>query len=921
MTDADDDTASLQFLLTVDAAEPLDLRPTFDTDQRMSDDGKLIGRVPDDLRKSATGAAAGGMSGDAVGGATGSASSGASGGATGNASGSATSSALRLADRSYMQHQAIEPLSLPEASGGNQPLSYALEPALPQGMSFDTSARTVSGTPMTAQAPTLYTYTATDVDGDTASLAFTMTVAADLHPEFSADASINDLSWEQGELIDPLTLPAATGGDKPLTYALAPALPPGLSFDATTRVLSGTPETQVAAERYTYTVTDADGDTASLAFRLAAIAPPIAPAETDILTDSLASQGRAILGSTRRALDGRFRDTDRAADAAGLKTILSSWQNRLTAAATGNEATGVNATSGVRATALTPSIRAHPGIDTPGTDTSTNPGTPAAASAPATLPAEINLTSAYGTPNAGPIDGSPDAALPGAFGLSGLSGACGTQTPPDPSWPTPADSRVPNGWDDGACNGTPGLRLSDWLWGRRYALRLNGLFGDKQEDNEPRTGPDWTLWSAGDQRHVEGTPGENHYQTDWRSLHLGLDARFNTDWLAGVVVSRGWGETGYGFNGPGASGTGETGYGLSGPAVSGTGELETEVWTALPYLHGRLANGLEVWGLAGGGWGEVSATRQHEDGAEEDSNLSLWLGALGARRPLLGWGDLSLSFVGDAGFTFLSTNEGDGTGALDGLKAATQQLRIGLEGEYLTFFRSAEVAPFWQLSGRYDGGDGLSGAGLEAQAGLRYRSARLNLVAQGHWLGLHSEAGYQEYGASLEARISPLAGGHGLTLALSPRWGIAGALSGAGGGAGGIGAGGGMGGMSSAGSIGMGGASSVGTGGAGAMWDADIIRRAALANTGAAGANQSHVWSVDANLGYGLWLPYRLGLLTPFSELSLTGSNEQRQRLGLRLDVGGAQEPGGLQLELSGFRQSTYLEADSGVHFNATLKY
>ena len=62
-------------------------------------------------------------------------------------------------------------------------------------------------------------------------------------------------------------------------------------------------------------------------------------------------------------------------------------------------------------------------------------------------------------------------------------------------------------------------------------------------------------------------------------------------------------------------------------------------------------------------------------------------------------------------------------------------------------------------------------------------------------------------------------------------------------------------------------------------------------------------------------------LLTPFSELSLTGGSEQRHRLGLRLNVGGTQEPGALQLELSGFRQSTYLEADSGVNFNAELKY
>ena len=103
-------------------------------------------------------------------------------------------------------------------------------------------------------------------------------------------------------------------------------------------------------------------------------------------------------------------------------------------------------------------------------------------------------------------------------------------------------------------------------------------------------------------------------------MHLGLDARFNLDWLAGVVVSRGWGETGYGYEAQGISGTGETGYGYESSGVSGTGgtgygyaaqslsgtgQLETDVWTALPYLHGRLG-GFEVWGLAGGGWGEIS---------------------------------------------------------------------------------------------------------------------------------------------------------------------------------------------------------------------------------------------------------------------------------------------------------------------------
>ena len=860
------------------------------------------------------------------------------GGGGGSANRKPAFGAQTIPDQTWLQGLVFEPLVLPEASGGDGTLTYTLEPALPEGVTFDTATRVLSGLPETPLAPTRYTYKATDRDGDAASLTFTLTVLAsgaqDRRPAFSEDqrvvgngklaghvppdaqggsggaslaantlmpssasgpgnaslaanavtpssisgpggAAMADLSYTRNAAIEPTVLPAAEGGDGTLSYALEPALPPGMSFDTTTRVLSGTPSAQAAPTLYTYTATDEDGDTATLVFTLAVAAPRLAPAEAAVLTDGLASQGRAVLGGARRALDGRFRDADRAVDLSVLRANWSNWQGRLTAAAKG------------------PSGNTNPGwgrTSSPSPEASETPGRPE------------NIGDASLTP------------LPGAFGLSGLSGTCGTMALKETPWPDASDSRVDNGWDDGACNGAASIRLSDWLWGRRYALRLNGLFGNG-EDNETRTGPDWTLWSAGDQRRVEGTPGNNRYETDWRSMHLGLDARFNTDWLAGVVVSRGWGETGYGYEASGVSGTGKagygyeasgvsgtggTGYGHAAKGVSGTGELETDVWTALPYLHGRLG-GFEVWGLAGGGWGEITATRSEGDGLKEDSYLNLWLGAVGASKPLLGLGAMSLSFVADAGLTHMTTDKGDGTGALDGLKATTRQVRLGLAGEYEAslFDGQAELTPFWQLSGRYDGGDGLAGAGLEAQAGLRYRSERLSLVAQGHWLGMHSETGYKEYGASMEARVSPLAHGRGLTLALSPRWGADGALSGA--------------------SSGMGTANSAS--GIGALWDTDIVRRAAIANTQAAGDDTAHVWSVDAEIGYGLWLPYQLGLLTPFSEMRLAGGNEQRQRLGLRLDAGGAQTPGGLQLELTGFRASTYLETDTGVNLNATLNY
>ena len=63
-------------------------------------------------------------------------------------------------------------------------------------------------------------------------------------------------------------MPAASGGTAPLTYSLSPALSAGLRFNQVTRVLSGTPTSPQPATRYTYTVTDASGATASLTFSL-----------------------------------------------------------------------------------------------------------------------------------------------------------------------------------------------------------------------------------------------------------------------------------------------------------------------------------------------------------------------------------------------------------------------------------------------------------------------------------------------------------------------------------------------------------------------------------------------------------------------------------------------------------------------------
>ena len=84
----------------------------------------------------------------------------------------------------------------------------------------------------------------------------------DTAPGFGSE-TIADQTWTVGVEVD-LVLPAATGGNGTLGYALSPALPAGLAFDAATRTIGGAAEAVAStATIYTYTVADEDANTAS----------------------------------------------------------------------------------------------------------------------------------------------------------------------------------------------------------------------------------------------------------------------------------------------------------------------------------------------------------------------------------------------------------------------------------------------------------------------------------------------------------------------------------------------------------------------------------------------------------------------------------------------------------------------------------
>ena len=87
----------------------------------------------------------------------------------------------------------------------------------------------------------------------------------DTKPLFGKD-SVSDVGYKLGVRITNVRLPAATGGNAPVTYTLTPKVP-GLSLNDATRVLSGTP---TAEGRYavTYRARDKDGDSTMQSFAI-----------------------------------------------------------------------------------------------------------------------------------------------------------------------------------------------------------------------------------------------------------------------------------------------------------------------------------------------------------------------------------------------------------------------------------------------------------------------------------------------------------------------------------------------------------------------------------------------------------------------------------------------------------------------------
>ncbi len=144
----------------------------------------------------------------------------------------------------------ITPL-VPTNTGGAV-ASWGISPALPPGLSFDTTTGIISGTP-TAVSPAInYIVTATNVTGS-ATCVVNISVLTDAPVITYTTPDV----YNVGSTITPL-VPSNSGGAV-ATWSISPGLPAGLTFDVTTGIITGTPTTPSPAANYTVTATNAGG--------------------------------------------------------------------------------------------------------------------------------------------------------------------------------------------------------------------------------------------------------------------------------------------------------------------------------------------------------------------------------------------------------------------------------------------------------------------------------------------------------------------------------------------------------------------------------------------------------------------------------------------------------------------------------------
>jgi DNA-binding beta-propeller fold protein YncE len=148
----------------------------------------------------------------------------------------------------------------PTCSGGAV-TAYSVSPALPDGLTLNSSTGVISGTPTAVTPTTSYTVSASGAAGSTTT---SISVAVNDQPPSAFSYAAGTATYVIGTPITPNN-PTNSGGTV-VSYSVTPALPAGLSLSGATGVISGTPTAVTPQAKYTMTAVNTGGSATAAVF-------------------------------------------------------------------------------------------------------------------------------------------------------------------------------------------------------------------------------------------------------------------------------------------------------------------------------------------------------------------------------------------------------------------------------------------------------------------------------------------------------------------------------------------------------------------------------------------------------------------------------------------------------------------------------
>ena len=298
--------------------------------------------------------------------------------------------------------------------------------------------------------------------------------------------------------------------------------------------------------------------------------------------------------------------------------------------------------------------------------------------------------------------------------------------------------------------------LRRMLLGSAFRLNLNGAAAGAAT-------PRLTAWGRFAGTTFDGQDGNLSLDGDVFTGTVGLDGEWDR-LVLGVAVAHSRGDGGYVMR-PNM-----------GPARRG--DVENTLTSLHPYLRYAVTKRLDVWGLAGYGWGDMDLAQA--TGGTYETDAQLLMGAFGGRGILLpaaDTGGVQLATRTDAMLTRTTSDAVTGTaGNLAAGEGEAHRVRVILEGSRaVTWADGRHLTPTLELGVRHDWGDAETGFGLEVGGRVQYADPTLGLTVEGAVRGLlaHEDDAYQEWGASGNIRLAPGPAGRGVSLTLAPTWGAA----------------------------------------------------------------------------------------------------------------------------------------------------